>query len=120
MRIGFRLADKPADEDHPFGHARAEYLSGLAVAGLILIIGAELVKSSVGKILHPAEVEFSAAVVLVLLTGVMTGVLCAAYQGMLAVYRAYPPLPPFRYRAPILLGVGLVQNLPPSEPPESL
>lgn len=50
----------------------------------------------------------AAAVVLILLTGVMTGVLCAAYQGMLAVCRAHPPLPPFRYRAPILLGVGLV------------
>ena len=49
-----------------------------------------------------------AAAVLVLLTGVMTSALCAAYQGILAVYRAYPPLPPFRYRAPILLGVGLV------------
>lgn len=50
----------------------------------------------------------AAAAVLILLTGVMTGVLCAAYQGMLAVYRAHPPLPPFQYRAPILLGVGLV------------
>ena len=49
-----------------------------------------------------------AAAVLVLLTGVMTGALYAAFQGMLAVYRAHPPLPPFRYRAPILLGVGLV------------
>lgn len=50
----------------------------------------------------------AAVVVLALLTGVMTGVLCAAFQGMLAVYRSHPPLPPFRYRAPILLGVGLV------------
>ena len=49
-----------------------------------------------------------ASVALVLLTGVMTGALYAAFQGMLALYRAYPPLPPFRYRAPILLGVGLV------------
>ena len=53
----------------------------------------------------------AAAVVLILLTGVMTGVLCAASQGMLAVYRAHPPLPPFQYRAPILLGVGLVNVL---------
>ena len=50
----------------------------------------------------------AAVVVLVLLTGGMTGALYAAFQGMLAVYRAYPPLPPFRYRAPILLGVWLV------------
>lgn len=59
--VGFHLADKPADEEHPYGHARAEYLSGLAVAALILIIGFELVKSSVEKIFHPAPVEFSAA-----------------------------------------------------------
>ena len=57
--IGFRMADKPADEHHPYGHARAEYLSGLVVAALILVIGLELAKTSVDKILHPAAVEFS-------------------------------------------------------------
>lgn len=57
--IGFRMADKPADENHPYGHARAEYLSGLVVAALILVIGLELAKTSVDKILHPAAVEFS-------------------------------------------------------------
>jgi cation diffusion facilitator family transporter len=43
--LGFKLAGKPADEDHPYGHARFEYLSGLAVAALILLIGFELAKS---------------------------------------------------------------------------
>lgn len=57
--IGFRMADKPADEHHPYGHARAEYLSGLVVAALILVIGLELAKTSVDKILHPTAVEFS-------------------------------------------------------------
>ena len=47
--IGFRLAEKPADEDHPYGHARYEYLSGLAVAALIIVIGFELGKTSVEK-----------------------------------------------------------------------
>lgn len=56
--LGFRLAERPADEDHPFGHARYEYLSGLAVSALILIIGVELAKSSLDKVLHPAAVEF--------------------------------------------------------------
>lgn len=64
--LGFKLAEKPADEDHPYGHARMEYLSGLVVAAMILVIGVELVKSSVGKILHPEPVEFSAALVVVL------------------------------------------------------
>ena len=57
--LGFRLAARPADEKHPYGHARMEYLSGLAVAVMILVIGVELVKSSVQKILHPEAVEFS-------------------------------------------------------------
>ena len=51
--LGFRLAQRPADKDHPYGHARYEYLSGLAVAVLILVIGVELVKSAVTKIFHP-------------------------------------------------------------------
>ena len=68
--IGFRLADKPADEHHPFGHARAEYLSGLAVAALILVIGFELVKSSAEKIIHPTPVEFSAVAAGVLIASI--------------------------------------------------
>ncbi len=59
--VGFRLADKPADERHPYGHARAEYLSGLAVAVLILVIGLELMKTSAQKIFHPTPVSFSPA-----------------------------------------------------------
>lgn len=65
--VGFRIAGKPADDDHPFGHARAEYLSGLAVAALILVIGLELVKTSVEKIFSPTAVEFSLTAALVLL-----------------------------------------------------
>ncbi len=57
--VGFRLAEKPADARHPYGHAWVEYLSGLGVAALILVIGFELAKSSVGKILNPTSVEFS-------------------------------------------------------------
>ena len=64
--IGFKLAEKPADEDHPYGHARYEYLSGLAVAAMIVVIGFELAKTSFDKILHPAEVAFSPALVAVL------------------------------------------------------
>ena len=64
--IGFRVADKPADEHHPYGHARAEYLSGLGVAALILVIGIELVKTSVKKIFAPTPVEFTAVAAVVL------------------------------------------------------
>ena len=57
--LGFKMSEKPADEDHPYGHARFEYLSGLAVAALIIVIGVELGKSSFEKILNPAAVSFS-------------------------------------------------------------
>lgn len=57
--LGFKLAEKPADADHPYGHARYEYLSGLAVAAMILFIGFELGKSSVEKIFHPQTVTFT-------------------------------------------------------------
>lgn len=57
--LGFRLASKPADREHPFGHGRIEYLSALAVSIAILLVGLELGRSSVEKILHPEPVAFS-------------------------------------------------------------
>ena len=57
--VGFKLSSAPPDKEHPFGHGRMEYISGLVVAGLILVMGAELAKSSVDKILHPEAVTFS-------------------------------------------------------------
>ena len=56
--VGFRLAGREADEEHPFGHGRMEYLAGLAVSVLILLVGAELAKSSLAKIFHPEPVDF--------------------------------------------------------------
>ena len=55
--LGFKLASRPADEEHPYGHGRYEYLSGLMVAVLIMVIGVELFKSSLDKVLHPSAVE---------------------------------------------------------------
>lgn len=69
--LGFKLADKPADEDHPYGHGRYEYLSGLMVAVMILVIGVELMKSSVEKILHPEPVAVSAALLAVLIGSIL-------------------------------------------------
>ena len=69
--IGFKLASRPADEEHPYGHARMEYLSGLVVAAMILVIGVELVKSSFEKILHPTPVEFSALIIVVLVLSIL-------------------------------------------------
>ncbi len=57
--FGFKLACRPADEEHPYGHGRYEYLAGLMVAFIIMVIGAELLRNSVMKIIHPTVVEFS-------------------------------------------------------------
>jgi cation diffusion facilitator family transporter len=64
--LGFRLAQRPADPDHPYGHARYEYLSGLTVAALILVIGVELADSSVRKIMNPTGVDISVVTFIVL------------------------------------------------------
>jgi len=68
--LGFQLARRPADHDHPYGHARYEYLSGLAVAFLILVIGVELVESAIVKIWNPSQVDFSIVTVLILLCAI--------------------------------------------------
>ena len=68
--LGFKLASRPADPEHPYGHGRYEYLSGLVVAVLVLLIGIELVKSSVEKLLSPEPVDFSIALVVVLLLSI--------------------------------------------------
>lgn len=57
--LGFKLAAKPADEEHPYGHGRYEYLAALTVAVIIMIIGFELFKSSLEKVLSPTPVRFS-------------------------------------------------------------
>ena len=68
--IGFRMAGKPADHDHPFGHGRIEYIAGLIVSALILLMGFELLKSSVEKILNPTPLESSNISILILIVSV--------------------------------------------------
>ena len=68
--LGFKMASRPADKEHPYGHARYEYLAGLTVCVLILVIGVELLKESFGKILHPEQVNFSWITVIVLLLAI--------------------------------------------------
>ena len=68
---GFRLAQRPADKEHPFGHARYEYLSGLIVAMLIFIVGAELAENAVVKIFQPEAVEVSALTIGILLASIL-------------------------------------------------
>ena len=69
--IGFKLASKPADKDHPFGHARYEYITGLLISFVILIIGLSLLKDSILKILKPQVSIFSFITVFVLLLSII-------------------------------------------------
>lgn len=69
--MGFRLGEQKPDSEHPFGHGRIEYLSGLLVSMFIILMGFELARTSVGKILHPEPVEFSWVSV-----GILTASIC--------------------------------------------
>lgn len=69
--ISFKLSAKPADRDHPFGHARIEYVASMAVSFLVLLVGFELLKSSIEKIFHPEPTTFSMLSVIILSVSVL-------------------------------------------------
>ena len=76
--LAFKIAGKPADKEHPYGHARMEYISGMAVSFIIILLGLELMGSSFEKILHPEEVGVSALTYLVLIVSIAVKL----WQGM--------------------------------------
>ena len=78
--LGFKLASRPADPEHPYGHGRYEYLAGLVVAALVLAIGINLVGSSVDKIVHPTPVEFNSTLVLILVLSIVVKLWMAAFN----------------------------------------
>ena len=78
--VGFKLSSMPADKDHPFGHGRIEYLAGLVVSAVILMMGFELVKDSIDKILHPSPVEFSIIVLVILVASILLKCYMAYYN----------------------------------------
>ena len=69
--ISFKLSSRPADKDHPFGHARYEYIASLIVAFSILLLGFEMIKTSFDKIIHPEELSFSWLSVIVLIVSIL-------------------------------------------------
>lgn len=76
---GFRLASQKPDPEHPFGHGRMEYVSGMVVAMLILLMGFELVKSAVGRIVDPQGLEISPLILAILVASVLV-------KGYMAIY----------------------------------
>ena len=78
--LGFKLASRPADPEHPYGHGRYEYLAGLVVAALVLAIGINLAWSSVQTIIAPSPTEFSGALVAVLVLSIAVKLWMAAFN----------------------------------------
>lgn len=78
--IGFKMAGQKPDPDHPFGHGRIEYLSGLFVAVAILFMGYELIVSSVKKILHPQAINTSPLLIVILLISIIIKIYMSIYN----------------------------------------
>lgn len=69
--VGFKLSDKPADAEHPFGHGRMEYISALIVSFMVMLVGFEFVKSSVERIFKPIKIEFETIPFVLLLISIL-------------------------------------------------
>lgn len=82
--IGFKMSGQEPDPDHPFGHGRIEYLAGLIVSGIILLMAAELIKSSAAKILHPEELTFSPVVICILTASILVKLYMHFYNKKIA------------------------------------
>lgn len=78
--MGFKMSGKPADEEHPYGHGRYEYLAGLVVAVLIMVIGVELLKSSIEKVISPSDTQFSLIAVCVLVISIIIKIWMALFN----------------------------------------
>lgn len=77
--VGFKISGKPADSNHPYGHARMEYISGLLVSVVIMFLGLQLMKSSYDKIINPQITQFSFISVLVLLVSILLKIWQSAF-----------------------------------------
>ena len=78
--IGYRLSGHKPDTDHPFGHGRVEYISGLIISIVIIIMGFELFTTSVGRMFHPVDVVFSKATVVILIISIFIKLYMYAYN----------------------------------------
>lgn len=78
--VSFKLSSRPADEEHPFGHARYEYIASMVVAVLIILLGTELMRSSFDKILQPEEIEFSIASIGILIISILVKLWMYSYN----------------------------------------
>ena len=90
--VGFQLAGQKPDSEHPFGHGRMEYVSGLAVSVLILLMGLELGKTSIEKILHPEPVDSSPLIFAILCASILVKLYMFLYNRRLGKKLASPAM----------------------------
>lgn len=81
MLIGAKMAGRPADKEHPYGHARMEYIAALVIAFLIFLVGFELGRESIGKIISPAPVHFSFPMIAVLVSSILIKLWMSRFTG---------------------------------------
>ncbi len=81
---GFKLAAAKPDPEHPYGHGRVEYISGLVISAVIIVMAIELFKESIGKIFHPESTVFSALVAVILIISILVKCYMAYYNGQIA------------------------------------
>ena len=78
--VGFKLSEQKPDAKHPYGHGRIEYISGLIVSAVILLMAFEMLKDSVGKIIHPEETSFSIVIIAILVISILVKFYMAFYN----------------------------------------
>ena len=95
--LGFKIAGKPADPEHPYGHARMEYISGMVVSFIIILLGLQLMGSSFDKILHPQAVTISVLTYVVLVISILVklwqGIFNRTVGKLIGSGRSRQPLP---------------------------
>ncbi len=80
MLLGFYFSGKPADKEHPFGHGRGEYISALFISFMVILVGIQFVKTSIERIIHPTQVQFHIALLIVLMLSILFKVWLAYFN----------------------------------------
>ena len=81
--VGVKIAEKPADEEHPFGHGRIEYIAALIVSFLVIEVGFTFFKSSISKIMHPEEITFDPVPFIILILSILVKLWMAFFNNKL-------------------------------------
>lgn len=82
--VGFKISGKPADREHPYGHGRMEYIAGFVVAAAVIAVAINLFKESVGKIIHPNELDVNISTIIILAITILIKLWMSLFYGKIA------------------------------------